>query len=289
MAAQRLDGHRREVDGTATTRALRRWPLPGGSPVLWEVERMLHAEGASLQVYIVPAEGEELALAHAGGKRQDIERLQRVILGGLEQPFRLLGRQRLHLPTGGSGSGDQTGDVARDGSEALGVVEGGVKHGVNVGDAGGGETFGALGAVEGLHLHGSEFGEANPAKSGDDVMADIQFVAVPGARLHHWRALRLQPLYEEAGERLAVIGRGIDAFVALGGGLGHFPGDLAARLAEEGLAASVREADTRLVASVGALADTAFTIATAARAFGVYFVCHRLHPFDARCQRAMRG
>ena len=206
MAVQRLDSHGGKVDGTATTRALRRWALPGGSSVFGEVERMLHAEGSGLQVYIVPAEGQELALTHAGGEGQNVERFQRVILDSLEQPFRLLRRQRLHFAAGGSWGGDQAGDIARDCAEALGVIEGSVKDSMNVGNAGRGETFGALGAIERLHLHGSELGEADPAKRGDDVMADIKLVAIPGARFDHWRALCLQPLHEEVGERLAVIG-----------------------------------------------------------------------------------
>ena len=61
-------------------------------------------ERARLKVDVRPGEAQELALAHARGDRQLVERLQAVPLDGLEERPRLLLRQRLHLLGGGVGS-----------------------------------------------------------------------------------------------------------------------------------------------------------------------------------------
>lgn len=56
-----------------------------------------------------------------------------------------------------------------------------------------------------LHPHSGELGEADTAEGRDDVVADIKLVAIPCARLHNERVLRLWALHQEGGKRLASV------------------------------------------------------------------------------------
>lgn len=67
-------------------------------------QRVVDADVACLPVEVVPAQCEQLALAHAGRHRQHKQRFERVILGGRQEAPRLLRRRRPHL--GGDAAGE---------------------------------------------------------------------------------------------------------------------------------------------------------------------------------------
>jgi hypothetical protein len=74
-----------------------------------------------VEIDVGPAQPEQLALAHAGGDRQDVERLQPVAVHGLQEGSCLVGGENAELVAGPSRWGDQFGDVAWDQAPSDGV------------------------------------------------------------------------------------------------------------------------------------------------------------------------
>jgi len=72
MRPQRLDGNWRQRDTAATVLRLR---FSKDKHMTVIVDRGAHLQRPALQVHIPPFESQELALAHPGRQRQDIQRL----------------------------------------------------------------------------------------------------------------------------------------------------------------------------------------------------------------------
>lgn len=156
--------------------------------------------GACVQVEVFPAQAEEFALAESGVEGEFEQGVQPVTLGGGEELTGFVGGEGFEA-SGPRGAGaDVAGDVARDLFLADGVLQGGLKDGVDVGERQRGEPLVAAlagGAAVGLvapgvdaaraalaggaklvepgaDVLGGELGELLLAEAGDDVAALLE-------------------------------------------------------------------------------------------------------------------
>lgn len=97
--------------------------------------------GACVQVEVFPAQAEEFALAESGVEGEFEQGVQPVTLGGGEELTGFVGGEGFEA-SGPRGAGaDVAGDVARDLFLADGVLQGGLKDGVDVGERQRGEPL----------------------------------------------------------------------------------------------------------------------------------------------------
>ena len=94
MRLKRLNECRREFHTPAAPRRLGFLEAPALAP---PNQGTANACGRGLEVYVLPLQRKVFLWAHARGQGQQKERIPRVLLGGLEEAFRLLGRHRLHF------------------------------------------------------------------------------------------------------------------------------------------------------------------------------------------------
>ncbi len=109
MASEGFQGCRRQLHGATAAFG------PGGGEYRAALrcrQRAPHLQHSGLKVDVASLEAEQLALPHAGVDGEDVERLQAIVTGGIEQPACLAGRERPHLLWGGPGSLDGLGRVA---------------------------------------------------------------------------------------------------------------------------------------------------------------------------------
>src|SRR6266540_5333312 len=228
-------------------------PLTGAAKGAADPEHTL------VKVHVLPAEGEQLAAAHAGLEREHEQHLEAVAgRGGQERPGLLYGegddldmrlarwpRERHHVPW--------------HQAPADGLGEGAVQDGVQVADRGGGQAGGELLLVEPLEVLWGEPGQPDPAERRNGVDANVLLVAFEGARGD--RVLDDgEPFGEErrgaavGGHGLA-FGAGFEQLLELGGGV------LAAARPAHDAPAVVHDERGDPAAVAGALVDRAFALA----------------------------
>ena len=227
--AQALGGQ-----GDAPFRALGLGGQGGQAGGVGALEGAADAGGSAGQVEVFPAQAEEFALAEPGAQGEFEQRVQTVVVGGGEECAGLLGGEGFEAAGSGCAHADVAGHVAWDLLFADGVLQGGLEHGVDVGQRQRGQALGAAlpdgtalrlvaGGVEaacaalaggaelvepGADVLGGELGELLLAEAGEEVDADDGGVAGVGVLAEPVDGDGLQPVGEERGE------------AALGGGAG---------------------------------------------------------------------
>ena len=144
MRNERLDGHVDEQD------------LPAGGARLQVLDEM---QRIAAEVDVCPPQAEQLALPHAGGERQDVQRLQPVALDGVEEASCLLGGERREVVSRFARRGDQFGDVAADEVPAGGVAQGVMEDPVQLQHGGLGQPRAHAVRVQLLQVPRVELGE----------------------------------------------------------------------------------------------------------------------------------
>jgi hypothetical protein len=202
--------------------------------------------GACVEVEIFPAEAEEFALAESGVECEFEQGVQPVSARGGEELAGFVGGEGFEAPGAGCAGADVAGDVPRDLLLSDGVLQGGLEHGVHVGEGQRGEPLGAArsgGAATGLiaaridasraalaggaelvepgaDVLGGDFGELLLAKAGDEVPVDAGGVAGVGVLAKLVDGDGLQPVRQVRAEAALCGGYGESA-VAVGDLLGE--------------------------------------------------------------------
>jgi hypothetical protein len=127
-------------------------------------------------------QGEELALAQPGRRRDDVERLEPIAVSHIRQDAHLLGREGGHLASRYPGRLHEPRDVPRHEAPALSLRKRGVQHGVQVRDRGRRDPRRDALAVEILELLRAELGEREMADDRHDVDAHVLLITLPCPR-----------------------------------------------------------------------------------------------------------
>ncbi|GGT26481.1 hypothetical protein GCM10010222_80360 [Streptomyces tanashiensis] len=139
--------------------------------------------GARVEVEVFPAQAEEFALAESGVESQFEQCVQPVSARGREKLAGFVGGEGFEASGAWDAGADVAGDVARDLFLADGVLQGGLEHGVDVGQRQRREQLAAALAcgtqlVEpGADVLGRELRELLLAQAGDEVAVDAGGVA----------------------------------------------------------------------------------------------------------------
>jgi len=164
---------RRELEGSAAPLGL--W-LPELASL--GLEGMADGECPGVEVHVLPAEGEKLALSHAGRHGHGVEHPQPILADRVEQGVDLFAAERSRLAPSLRGRVDQRRHVARHLAHLEGATEGDAEHGVDVADGGWAEP--ALRGEAGqhaLHVGGVEAGKREAAELGLEVGLDDSDIA----------------------------------------------------------------------------------------------------------------
>lgn len=193
VAFQRLEAAVREGDATFGGPGL--GGQRGEAVCVGALECAADGSGAPVEVEVFPAQAEEFALAEPGVQCEFEQRLQPVVMRRREELAGFRGGEGFEAAGPGCAGADVAGDVARDLLLAHGVLQGGLEHGVHVGQRQRRETLGTArsdGAATGLitpsidaaraalaggaelvepgaDVLGGELGELLLAEAGDEV------------------------------------------------------------------------------------------------------------------------
>ena len=223
VALQRLDRHRVEVDDTPAAAGL------GNADHFDAIHHgrgLVHGHRAAREVEVGPAEGDELAAAHAGQGEEAEHRSVAVAVDRLEEAGQLARRPDGHLRRSGTSGRQrrgarQAGDVAGHDAGALGVVEQLVERGVDVVHAAHREaTAAATAGAQQLGVHRVEVGGAKllqrrVAEPGQHVVREDDAVALQRRRLAALVGQPVEPRLDELGQRRAA--RSDEAAALVGG------------------------------------------------------------------------
>jgi len=178
--AQGDEGCRGEADLPARPGRLR---LPSHQPgVGHPLQRARHRQGPASHVRVPPPQGQQLALTHPRGDRQERQGAAlRVLSWSGPAPVDVVRAEDLRVGSSHPGRGRQAGDVPRHASLANCGPGRALQHPVDVVDGGGARPGRQPLGVAGLQLGGLEAAQPEPAHGGDEVTATQLPVPSPGA------------------------------------------------------------------------------------------------------------
>lgn len=139
MQPQLCDGVGVEVDGAAAGGGLK---VALDELVLHRQQLLAYGEPCCFEVDVAPDQPGDLGSAHAGGRGQQVQRVQVVVGDGVEEGPQLVAGPHAHGPAVAAGGGRvrEVGHVAQDGALALGVGERALDGDVDVADGLGRQT-----------------------------------------------------------------------------------------------------------------------------------------------------
>ncbi len=116
MPAQRHNGGAGQGDGAPAVRGLR-------FDELAVLHGMVDVDQGGVQIHAGPTQAEQLALAHAGGDRHDVEGAEGIVFDAGEELARLVGGEGAHGSAARARRVGQVGDVLDDEAPARRVFQ----------------------------------------------------------------------------------------------------------------------------------------------------------------------
>src|ERR1017187_1381260 len=199
MLTQRAHCQRRKLNGPSAAGRLR---FDEHELAVDCLERVADAEDACVEVDVLPAEPESLALAEPDSERDGKQCLQSITTNRGKQTLGLVRVQRGNLVAADAWRLDQRGHVARDQAPAQGLVERPPQHAADIQHALRRQARLEPVVDQALVLLRREAREADVADLREDVVADDLPIAPVGARPQRPSRALLEPGCEELSDGL---------------------------------------------------------------------------------------
>src|SRR5215213_2696468 len=141
----------------------------------------VHVQDNPVQVHVFPPQGEKLARPEPGVHSHDIQGLESLSAGSIQEPAGLLGRKRVHLLLPHLRHVYGVADVARNHAPPHGLLERPVQYGVRVLNGPRREPAILHLPVESLNVRRSESVEPHASNSRDYVASRLAIIGLIGA------------------------------------------------------------------------------------------------------------